>query len=87
MPTVTVQIGTQREWAHFVLAVKSAIENVCHRVHFFGGSSTDDPWQNVCWVVEIENGRIVHLQRELRLIGRAWRQDSVAVTTGETVMV
>jgi len=52
--TVVIQIGnsddklTQLEWAKFVNDIKHLVNNHAKEVHFFGGSSNWENWQNTC---------------------------------------
>ena len=91
--TVTVQIGnsddklTQKQWAQFVNTVESATEKWGLQTHFFSASSGHKPWQNACWVLEISPELFQMLLVELSEIAKNFRQDSIAVTTGETIFV
>lgn len=78
---------TQNEWAHYVEAMRLAIERICHIVHFFGGSSTYAPWQNVCWTIEIDLDNVGALKFDIMNIRRSYKQDSVAVMTGVTEFI
>jgi hypothetical protein len=91
MNTIIVQIGnsdnklTQREWANFVSAVDTIINN-CKQIHFRGGSPFDSSVQNACWVFTYE-GNIVDLKSRLTVIREAMRQDAVAITFGVTEFI
>lgn len=83
---VVIQIGnsdnklTQQEWSNFV----NETDNVLRyfgQFHFNGGSNSYQPWQNYCWVIECNE--IVKLERELRKLVKKYKQDSIAVITGE----
>jgi hypothetical protein len=93
MKTVTIQIGnsddklTQVDWAHCVAEARQQIEAHVHQVHFFGWSEPSATWQNVCCVAEIEESRIRSLQDVLRNVANAWKQDCIAFTLGETIML
>ncbi len=94
MPTVTIQIGnsddklTQREWSDYVTDVQFAIQNHGGDVHFSGGSPTDEVWQNFCFVCNVSRPRDVDgLKQALRAVRLRFRQDSAAMTVGETVFV
>jgi len=93
MITMVVLIGnsdnklTQSEWAHYVEAMRLVIERACYIVHFFGGSSTYAPWQNVCWTIEINIANVDILKFDITNIRRSYKQDSVAVMTGVTEFI
>ncbi len=86
--TVTIQIGnsddklSQAEWSEFVAQVRAAIMDQCNGVHFAGGSSNWERWQNFTWVIEITE--VKRLQQMLRGLREHFRQDSVAWTEGKT---
>lgn len=95
MKTITVQIGnsddklTQAEWSEFVNKVDRAIALANGRIHFMGGSYNDAPWQNFCWVFNLrdDNREDGTLFRHLKLIRKAFKQDSLAWTEGDTLFV
>ena len=93
MTTVVIQIGnsdnklTQSEWSNFVKAMKLTIENVCQRTHFFGGSTTFDPWQNVCWVIEMRDDGLDKLKTDMINIRKFYDQDSIAVVFGNVEFI
>lgn len=89
--TVTIQIGntdnklTQQEWSQFVLEMREIIHQHLGTVHFFGGSATYEPWQNVCWVVEAS--ALEEFRKEATALRQKYKQDSVAFTIGNTEFV
>ena len=91
--TVTIQIGntdnklTQQEWSCYVEDLDTALNSIpgLNR-HFFGGSINWAPWQNACWVIETSLAP-GDLESVLRSIRRKYRQESVAVTYGETQFI
>ena len=89
MKTATVQIGnsddklTQKQWADFVAQIDEMIRRV-GEIHFFGGAGNFSPWQNAAWVFNIEDEHIDYLESCLVDIRCKFKQDSVAVTYGET---
>lgn len=93
MKTVVIQIGnsdnklTQSEWAHYAERMRSAIAANVFRCHFSGGSDWDAPWQNACWVCELEAGKCGVLTEAVRKCREQFKQDSVAVTIGDTTFV
>lgn len=94
MKTVTIQIGnsddklTQKEWCYFVDAIKSSLDlNMWRDVHFSGGSENWKPWQNYCIVVAVDESEVKNLCEVVSYVGKQYKQDSVAVTLGETRFV
>ena len=93
MVTAVVQIGntdnklTQNEWAHFCEYMRSAISENVYRIHFGGGSSFDDPWQNACWVCEVNDDQIDGLTEAVTKCRKQFKQDSAAITWGDTALV
>jgi len=93
MRTATIQIGntddklTQVEWSDFCEEVRLLIGFYALKIHFQGGSDWDTPWQNACWVCEIDGGPTEQLENLLMNCREKYQQDSVAVTYGETVFV
>lgn len=95
MLTITLQIGnsddklTQVEWADFVRTTGDAILAYKGHIHFCAGSDSQMPWQNFCWVFELENDVLVveALRKQVRLIREKYRQDSVAWLAGVTRFV
>lgn len=93
MKTITIQIGntddklTQVEWSAFVLMMKESILKHCIMIHFFGGSTNWERWQNAAWVVTCEPQRIEALKAAVADTRETFRQDSAAWTEGETVFV
>lgn len=91
--TATIQIGnsdnklTQNEWAHFVTYTEGLIGEIVYRVHFFGGSESFAPWQNACWVVEMDVDKKDELFRVLEVVRKSYKQESIAVTFGRTEFV
>ena len=95
MKTMTVQIGntddklTQVEWSKFVMEVDDLLlpDNYKGTLvrHFFGASPNYMFWQNACWVVVTSETEYV--MNQLTSIRKKYKQDSVAVTIGETIFV
>lgn len=89
--TVVIQIGntdnklTQQEWSQFILEMREVIHQYLGTVHFFGGSATYEPWQNVCWVVEVNS--LDAFCKEATVLRQKYKQDSVAVTVGNTEFI
>lgn len=93
MATVVVQIGnsdnklSQVEWSQFVSYVRDAIGEHSEHIHFDGGARHDAPWQNACFVSEVSSDNQERLMVDIRSHREMFRQDSVAVTIGETAFV
>lgn len=90
---VSIQIGnsdnklTQKKWSEFVESLNQAIEGYQTARHFFGGSITWAEWQNVCWVVEIEEEDLPALKRRSARIRAVYQQDSVCILVGKPEFV
>ncbi len=91
--TIVVQIGnsddklSQKEWAQFVEAVSYAVNGHTQDLHFNGFSPAQERWQNAAWVAVCDEAQALALGRELVIIRTRFRQDSVALTIGDTKMV
>ncbi len=73
---------TQLEWSELVRDLSFAISDYEVARHFFGGSETYAPWQNVCWICTIEEQNIQELKNTIGKIRALYRQDSVFVLYG-----
>lgn len=93
MKTVTIQVGNtddklaQADWAQYVMSVKGAVFDACKELHFFGGPTNYERWQNVAWVITIEDERLAALRRALTDVRQCFEQDSVAITVGDTEFI
>jgi hypothetical protein len=93
MKTVVIQIGntddklTQIEWSAFVLMTRTMILAHCKQVHFFGAPANWERWQNVAWIVEVEDGNKDKLRAAVADARQTFRQDSAAWTEGDTQFV
>jgi len=91
MTTNIVQIGntdnklTQQEWSNFCTKIHLAIVRATKEIHFFGGASFDQPWQNSCVVFNSDN--VEKLKEEVSSIGKLYKQDSIAWTEGTTKFI
>jgi len=91
MSTIIVQIGnsddklTQREWSEFIAQVHHLMSMNCN-LHFSGGSAPHEKWQNYCFVGQLL-GDLFYVKRHLTDIRKSYRQDSVALTIGETEFI
>jgi hypothetical protein len=90
--TVVIQIGnsddklSQVEWSQFVRRVSKLVDEY-GEVHFSGHSTPDAPWQNACWVVEVEEDQLGDLTNFLTECRMLFKQDSVAMTCGQTAFI
>ena len=93
MKTVTIQIGnsddklTQKEWAELVFDARVQIHQLAGQVHFEGAPPNWKAWQNVAWVIVIEEPNLSVLKEELLCLKLRCRQESIAWTEGETQFV
>jgi putative flippase GtrA len=91
MATLTVCIGnsddglTQREWADYWRDVNLEVSTSASHVFGVFLSVPNSPYQNACWVFEGE--LTPDLEESLATLARRFRQDSIAVSVGETTMV
>jgi hypothetical protein len=93
--TVTLQIGnsddklTQQQWSNFVFEVADALTAFRCQIHYCGGSDASKPWQNYCWVFELDSDPLViqSFQKQLVTMRARYMQDSVAWTSGTTLFV
>jgi hypothetical protein len=91
--TATIQIGNsdgkldQREWSGFASQAGSIINSWGSTTHFAGAAPATSRWQNACWVIEIPDEDVEGLKGSLANLAKVWRQDSIALTLGETEMV
>ena len=76
---------TQQEWSNFVQEIDKVITEY-GKVHFFGGASNWLPWQNVAWIIEVDNHRL-SLDRRLEEIRKKYNQDSVFLMVGDGLFI
>ena len=90
LKTVVIQIGnsddklSQREWSGYVNDVGEAVDQYQYAVHFSGGPSTSAYWQNYCWVLVVRDEDMVKFFERLQVLRKCFKQDSIAVTIGDT---
>jgi hypothetical protein len=87
--TVVIQIGNsddklkQSEWSEFVEAVENCILITTDRIHFH---TLTPIYRNLaCWVADTDD--VDKLRTLLAELAVRFRQDSIALTVGETEMV
>lgn len=90
--TVCYQIGNsddklrQAKWSNFAEITGAAIE-IFGKVHFSGGSDWYKPWQNACWVFEIDEEQIPALKTDLARIRGMFEQTTAAWMEGEVEFI
>jgi hypothetical protein len=90
---VVIQIGNsddklpQKKWSEYVGIVHQIVQASAKEVHFFGGSPNWHSWQNVCLVIEMNEDDYTPLCSELLPIRKHFKQDSIAITRGETIFL
>lgn len=77
---------TQKEWSNFVGELSNFLSGWQVARHFSGGSEVYAPWQNMCFVIEVNSVEQVMLDG-LKGIREKYRQDSVCVLFGEAQFV
>lgn len=92
--TITLQIGntddklSQLQWSRYITSASNWIQKYCEsgaaRIHFFGTSPGDEPWQNACWVFDISIEDEPNLRQSVLKVAGIFNQDSVAWTSGTT---
>lgn len=88
--TIVLQIGnsddklSQQLWSAFVSDVEDLVRDYASEVHFTGFSSPAAKWQNAAWVFTADEDQIAVMKTGLVEIRKAYNQDSVAWTTGDT---
>jgi hypothetical protein len=91
MVTLTVCIGnsddrlSQQAWSLFWAETSRTVAGAARHVHGEFLSLPVTRWQNACWVFEGELD--AQLRNRLTELARAYGQDSIAVSVGETVLV
>lgn len=93
MKTLTVLIGntdnklTQQQWNRYVHDVDYWLLHYQDGRYFFGGCATWEPFQNMCWVISIENERLEMLKDQLYELCVHFNQDNIAILVGETEFI
>lgn len=77
----------QDEWSDYVQEVNALLSKYQKQRHFFGGPPTYAPWQNACWVVELEFQEMEIIKHKLSVIASRYQQESVAVINGITEFI
>jgi hypothetical protein len=95
MNTIAIQIGnsddklTQKQWACFVLELRSQVDRCDCQIHFWGASVNYEPWQNLCCVCTVPDreGLMERFLRGITNIRKRFDQESAAVLIGETKFI
>lgn len=88
MITLCVSIGnsdnklTQQEWAQFVKAIGELLKSYETMRFFFGGSENYAPWQNVCWLCQVNDLQLSEIKNGIRNIREIYGQESAYVLWG-----
>lgn len=91
MPTIVVTIGnsddklSQREWSDFWSKTATLVHQEAKHLHGEFLAHPASPWQNASWLFEGEF--TARLRNRLAEIAKAYGQDSIAVTVGDTKFV
>ena len=91
--TISILIGnsddklSQKQWAEFVDNVEFWIKKFCSSIHFSGGSANNLPWQNYCFVFEVEADKEIWIKANLAEIKIKYNQDSIAWIDGQTIFL
>ena len=90
--TAVIQIGnsddklSQFEWSEFC-ADLGHIADGSEEIHYMGGSPSNAPWQNACWVISISTAALPDLRANLAGMAKDYGQESIALTVGDTEFV
>lgn len=93
MKTITIQIGNsddklmQHQWSDFIGAVQTVLSRYEGEQHFFGVSAGWERWQNACWVMVVYEEDLERIKKALAVVRRVYKQDSIAVTVGDTEFI
>jgi len=91
--SVVIQVGNsddklcQKDWHRYVHEIRRSVLLFTEDLHFDGCSRGDSQYQNACIVAGIRVSCLDKLCAELSRVGGRYRQDSVAVITGEVTFI
>lgn len=80
---VTVTIGnsddglSQYRWSAFIRELGMTIASKADTIDFAGFPPADKPWQNACWVFEINQQRCDELRVALAGLAKDYEQDAI----------
>lgn len=91
---ITIQIGntdnklTQQDWSKFVKETRNLIIQCAEIAYFDGGSISDAPWQNHCFVFDMKTDFDPnYFIKTMKEISRRYNQESVAYNSSETEFI
>ena len=90
---VTIQIGnsddklSQGRWSKFIGELIEELVKLECNIHFTGGSSARDEWQNYCIVAEVVLCNTPKLKDMLRDMCNKYNQDSIAYNVSKTEFI
>lgn len=93
MTTQIIQIGnsddklSQADWSEFIDALGKLLVTHASEIHFMGYSSPTTRWQTCCVVFNLREGLGASLVKELGELARDFRQESIALTMGQTMFI
>lgn len=98
MDVAVISIGnsddklTQQEWSEYVSEVHDLIIRWPFPIYFHATSVGSAPWQNACWVLDARDhldqvSAINILRQNLARMAAKYKQDSIALTLGDTELV
>lgn len=94
MKTYIVQIGNsddklkQNKWGTFCANLEKLITSYAKETHFWGFSPGNSKWQNACIVFTLSNNKDLGLlKQDLATLAKEFKQDSIALTIGDTIFV
>jgi hypothetical protein len=91
--TLTIQVSnsdnklTQEEWSKMIDQMGGFLKHIDADIHFAGGSSPEKAWQNYCYVVNVVEGVVNTVFNYVSYSAYRYKQDSIAVTGGQTEFV
>jgi hypothetical protein len=98
--TAVISIGNsddklkQEEWSQYVSDVHDFIMRWRFPIYFHGLSVGSAPWQNACWILDARDlfgepgGMAIDiLRKELHVLAKKYKQDSIALLLGDTEFV
>lgn len=94
MKTVCIQIGnsdnklTQSEWANYCEDFNNLMRHHYeHERHFWAGSESWRPWQNLCLVSIVDESHLEEMMKDLATLRGKYQQESIAILIGNTEFI
>jgi len=91
--TIAIQIGntdqklSTQEWYDYTEDIRKQVKVHADEVHFDGHSTIESPHRNHCWVVVLPKINLNSLKDALCNVANSFKQDSLALTIGETELL